>query len=93
MIRGYAQRFETLAQIAGEIAELDGFNLPIEEMPRYTSGIEAVNLEDMREAAEKYLRTEDSTIVLVGDLSQIGDGLRALDQWEVVQVDSDGVQI
>ncbi len=93
LIRGYAQRFETLAQIAGEIAELDGFNLPIEEMPRYTSSIEAVNLEDMREAAEKYLRTEDSTIVLVGDLSQIGDGLRALDQWEVVQVDSDGVQI
>jgi zinc protease len=93
LIRGYAQRFETLAQIAGEIAELEGFNLPIEEMSRYTSCIDAVKLEDMQEAAKKYFRTQDSAIVLVGDLSQIGDGLRALDQWDVVPVDTDGAPI
>jgi zinc protease len=93
LIRGYAQRFETLAQIAGEIAELEGFSIPIEDMPRYTSCIEAVSLEDIRAAAESYIRTQDSAIVLVGDLSLIENGIRELDSWEVIQVDSDGSPI
>jgi predicted Zn-dependent peptidase len=93
LVRGYAQRFETLAQIAGEIAELEGFNLPIEEMSRYTSCIEAVNLKGIEEAGKRYICTQDSAIVLVGDLSQIGDGIRALDAWEICQVDPDGTPI
>jgi zinc protease len=90
LIRGYAQRYETLAQIAGEIAELDGFGLSMKELTRHTSGIESVDLDDLKVVAEKCIRTEDSVFVVVGDLVQIEPAIRSLDLGELARVNAEG---
>lgn len=89
LIRGYAQRFETLAQVAGEIGELEGFGLSTDELGRYTSQIAAVRLSDLQDTAVKYIQMEDFVLVVVGDVSKIESGLRALDSGEVIVVDKD----
>jgi zinc protease len=90
LIRGYAQRFETLAQIAGEIAELDGFGLPMEELERYTKGIDGVELAHVQRAATDYITINDYALVVVGDAAQIEPGLQSLDFGDVVRLDVDG---
>ena len=90
LIRGYAQRFETLAQIAGEIAELDGYGLPLDELKRYTEGIGAVDVGHIQKAAKDYVTIGDFALVVVGDAAQIEPGLRSLDVGEVVRLDPDG---
>jgi zinc protease len=90
LIRGYAQRYETLAQVAGEIAELEGFGLSMEELAGYTSQIEAVSLDHLEAAAGKYIPTEDFVLVVVGDLQQVEPGIRSLELDEVIRVDVDG---
>jgi zinc protease len=86
LIRGYAQRFETLAQIAGEIAELEGFGLPTEELARFTAEIDGVSLDQVQRVAEAHIGTEDLVLVVVGDLAEIEPAIRSLDFGEVVQV-------
>jgi zinc protease len=86
LIRGYAQRFETSAQIAGEIAELEGFGLPTEELARFTAGIDGVSLDQVQQVAEAHIGTEDFVLVVVGDLAEIEPAIRSLDFGEVVQV-------
>jgi zinc protease len=90
LVRGYAQRYETLAQIAGEIAELEGFDLPMEELAGYTSHIEAVSLDHLEAAAGKYIPTKDFVLVVVGDLHQVEPGIGSLDLDEVIRVDAEG---
>jgi zinc protease len=90
LVRGYAQRYETLAQIAGEVAELEGFGLPVEDLSRYTSGIEAVSLDDLKRSAHDYISTEKHVLVIVGDLVQVEPAIRSLDLGEVIRVDADG---
>jgi zinc protease len=90
LIRGYAQRFETLAQIAGEIAELDGFGLSMDELGRYTSGIDGVDLSRVQKAAKDYITIKDCALVVVGDAAQIEPGLQSLDFGDVVRLDVDG---
>jgi zinc protease len=90
LIRGYAQRFETLAQISGEIAELNGFGLPMDELERYTDGIDAVDLSHVQKAAKDYVNVNDFALVVVGDASQIEAGLQSLDLGDVVRLDVEG---
>jgi zinc protease len=90
LVRGYAQRYETLAQIAGEVAELEGFGLPMEELVTYTSHIEAVSLDHLEAAADKYIPTQDFVLVVVGDLHQVEPAIRSLELDEVIRVDVEG---
>ena len=90
LIRGYSQRFETMAQIAGEIAELNGFGLPMEELARYTHGIDAVDLSHVKKAAKEYVKVNDFVLIVVGDASQIEPGLQSLDLGDVLRVDVEG---
>ena len=90
LIRGDAQRFETLAQVAGEVAELDCYGLPPEELARYVTGVERVTLDNVREAARMYIRPQNLLLLVVGDAALVEPGIRELDLGPIVQVDPEG---
>ena len=90
LVRGFAQRFETLSQIAGEIAELEGFGREPEELRGYTDGVESVTLGALEEASLRYLDTAQSILVVVGDKAKVAEGLLSLEFGPVVRLDPDG---
>jgi zinc protease len=90
LVRGFAQRFETLSQIAGEIAELEGFGRDPSELRDYTAGVESVTEDMLEEAARRYLDSSQSILVVVGDKAKIAEDLLRLDLGPVVRLDADG---
>jgi len=90
LVRGFAQRFETLSQIAGEIAELEGYGRRPDELRDYTDGVESVTLGALEEAARRYLDTAQSILVVVGDKAKVAESLLSLDLGPVVRLDADG---
>lgn len=92
-VRGYAQQFESLGRIAGQIAALWVLGLPMTEMQRelaetMTAGLDAVNA-----AAKKYATPGQASLLLVGDLAKIEPELRTLNIGEVVVLDVEGKSI
>jgi zinc protease len=88
--RGYAQQFESLGRIAGQIATLWRFGLPLSEMQREAQEPTRITLDQVRAAANKYVRPGDAALILVGDLSKIEEGIRSLNLGEVVVLDVEG---
>jgi len=91
LVRGYAQRFETLSQVASELLGLAGYRLPAEELRLYTEGIEKVGMDDLRRTAEIYLRPGELTLLVVGDRRQFEAGLDELGPIEWVDVEGNPV--
>ncbi len=89
-IRGYAQQFETLSRIGGQIAELWAAGIPITEMLRVTDEISKTTRADVDAAARRYSTPKQSTILLIGDRSKIEPQVRALNLGEVVILDARG---
>ena len=54
LLRGYAQQFETLGRIAGQVAELWGGDLPMEELQRISDGTAKATLEETLATARKW---------------------------------------
>ena len=90
LIRGDAQRFETMAQVAGEVAELDCYGLPLDELSRYLSSVERVTVEDLQEAARTHIRPQNMLLLVVGDAAEQERGIRELDLGPIVRVDAEG---
>ena len=93
LVRGFAQRYETLAQVAGKVAELDGYGLPLDEMGRYTDKIESITKEQLEAAASKYLSTEDAILLVIGDAEKVAAGVASLEFGELTHLDADGEPI
>jgi zinc protease len=90
LVRGFAQRFETQAQIAGEIAELEGYARGPEELRGYTEAIDSIDAATLEEASRKYLASERAILVVVGDKAKVAEGLLALEFGPVARLDADG---
>jgi len=90
LIRGFAQRFETLGRLIGQMSELFAYDLSVETMASYPEAIDKVGLADVQAAAEKYLKDDELVIVVVGDLGQVEENIRKLDLGKVTVVDFDG---
>ncbi|MGB5036210.1 MAG: insulinase family protein, partial [Blastocatellia bacterium] len=90
LIRGYAQRFETNGQVAGEIGTLWVYGLPLETLGRYESTIDAITPEQVAAAAKKYIDPGKTVILIVGDRSKIEESVRSLNLGKIVILGSDG---
>ncbi|MBW4696381.1 MAG: insulinase family protein [Aphanocapsa lilacina HA4352-LM1] len=90
LTRGYAQRFESNAQVAGEIATLLSYGLPLERLGEYEAGIAAVAPEQVQAVAGKYIDPDRSVVLVIGDLEKIEPAVRALGLGELAIVDADG---
>jgi zinc protease len=89
-VRGYAQQFESLRRVAGQVEELWADGLPMTELQRETDELQKVTREAVNAAAEKYATPSRATMLLVGDLSKIEAGIRELNVGDVVIVDAEG---
>lgn len=90
LARGYAQRFESLAQVSNELAALVALGQALTHLSEYVAGVEAVSLAEAQRAASGHLVPAQLVIVVVGDLKKIEAGVRELNLGKVVIVDADG---
>jgi predicted Zn-dependent peptidase len=90
LVRGFAQRFETLGRVADQMADLFAYDLPLETLAGYPASVDSVTLEQVQAAARGYLDPSRLLVVVVGDLNQLEDPVRRLDLGPVEVVDPGG---
>lgn len=74
---GYADRFETTGDIAGQIANLVPYDLPLSTLGAFNAGIDGVTVRDVQRVAAQYLDPSKLTIVIAGDRANIEAALKA----------------
>ena len=89
-IRGYAQQFESYGRIAGQVVALWEAGLPMTDLQRETDELAKLQLGAVNATAAKYAALPGTSLLLVGDLSQIEAGIRELNLGEIVILDVEG---
>ena len=89
-VRGYAQQFEAYDRVAGQIVDLWVVGLPMTAMQAETDELNKVALSAANGVAAKYAAPAGTSILLVGDLSKIEQGIRELNLGDVVILDVEG---
>ncbi len=89
-MRGYAQQFESLGRIAGQVAGLWAAGLPMTELQREAAELDKTTLDFVNATAQKYALPRGSTLLLVGDLSKFEAGVRELKLGEIIILDAEG---
>ena len=89
-VRGYAQQFESMSEVAGQIEELWNYGLPLTELQREPDELQKTSLDSVNAAAQKYARPSGASLLLVGDASKIESGIRELNLGEIVMLDAEG---
>lgn len=80
-------RFETNAQIAGQLVSLASFGLPLASVSELGPRLLAVTSADVQRVARQYVPIDRFTIVIVGDLAKVRPGIDALHLGEVTVLD------
>ncbi|MGB9774251.1 MAG: M16 family metallopeptidase [Bacteroidota bacterium] len=78
IIRSLPRNFETVGDIARQIATLVLYNLPDDYFSHLVSNIEAVTAADVQRAAQHYLHPDASVVVVVGDVQSVKEPLEKL---------------
>lgn len=78
---------ETSAQLAGTLTNRVVYDLPAHYYDTYVSKMQALTPDEVETAAHKLLAPGAMTWIVVGDLTQIGDAVRALDWVSVSPLD------
>jgi predicted Zn-dependent peptidase len=83
-------RFETTGGIAGQLAQLVTYDVPLSFYNSYTQGIASVTQADVQRVARQYIDPDRLAIVIVGDRKSIEPTLRATKLGDVTIVDITG---
>ena len=75
---GYPRGFETVQQIARSVAQLALHDLLDSYFEEFVPRLEAVTLDEVAAAAQRYLDPERMTAVIVGDHDRVGETLGVL---------------
>ena len=81
--------YETASAVLGQIASNQRYGRPDDYILQYKARNEAIGAADVAKAAAT-LSPSSLTWVVVGDLSKVGDSVRALQLGEAVELDADG---
>ena len=76
LIGGFAQSLETTSGIVNRVSALALYGLPLSDINRYVSGVQAVTAEDIRKFAGSNLGGQGVNVVVVGDASKFVEPLR-----------------
>jgi zinc protease len=93
LLRGYAQQFESLSRVSGQIAQLWSLSLPTTEMQRETAELNKVTVSSVNGVAEKYATPSKASVLLVGDSAKIEPGVKSLNVGEIITLDTEGKPI
>jgi zinc protease len=89
-VRGYAQQFESLGRVVDQVLSLWTVGLPMAELQQEPEKLMTVPLPAVNAAAKKYGAPSGATLLLVGDLSKIQEGIRKLNLGELMVLDVEG---
>ena len=70
-IRGYAQQFESLDRVSGQVVNLWALGLPMIELQREPESLLGASVAAVNAAGAKYAAPAGTTLLLVGDGSKI----------------------
>ena len=70
-------RYETSGQVAGAIAGMVAHGLADDEFDRYRPAIAAITAEQVLAAAQRHIRPEEASVVIVGDADAFVPALQA----------------
>lgn len=80
-------RFETNGQIAGQLVDLGMYGLPLRSVTDFGTKVNAVSRADVQRVARQYIPVDRVTIVVVGDLAKVRNGIEALKLGTVTVLD------
>ena len=93
MTGNFALGFETPAQIAGALQNVVLYQLPENYYDTYLVNINKVSLDEVHNAAQKYLDTSRMAVVVVGDLNVVKESVTSLHLGETVLCDVEGKRL
>jgi zinc protease len=82
--------WETSAAVSGSIQEIVNFDLPMDYWSTYSDAVRGLKLESVQRAVAELLAPEALTWIVVGDLAQTEEKIRALGWGKIVRIDVDG---
>ncbi len=88
-----AGRFETLGALEGAALASVNLNLPEDYWSGYSRKLKALSPDQLGQAAGRFVKPDEVTWMVIGDLRKVEAGIRALGWGEVVVLDQDGKQI
>jgi len=89
LIKSFPQRFQTIQGIAGQLADLVLYGLPLDDWATYRSRVDAVGAEEAARMAREHLDPDAMRLVIVGDRAVIEPGLRELGLGDIEVVDAE----
>ena len=78
LTRGYPRNFETAHQVARSVSQLALHGLPDSYFAEFVPKVSAVSIADVSAAAERYLRPDQATTLVVGDRAVFAEALSSL---------------
>ena len=75
---GFPMGFETTQQVSGQLADLVTYGIDPGYFSTFVARVMAVTADDVRRAANEYVRPGNSVVVVVGDRSVVEAGLKAI---------------
>ncbi len=90
---GALSDFETSGDVAGQLAGLNVFGLPLGTIPADIAAINKLTAADVQRAARKYIDPEHLTVVIVGDIATIRPGIEALELGPIEVRDYNGNEV
>lgn len=82
--------FETSPSVAGSIAGLFVYDLPLDYYKKLPEQIDAVTPKQVEEVAAKYFKPDQMVVVTVGDKAKIRPELEKLNLGPIIELDIDG---
>ena len=83
----YPMRFETPNQIAGQLMQVELYDLGDDYIETYRDKVRAVTIEDVKMMAGRYLHPDNMAIVVVGRKDEVYDQLTEFGEVEVRELD------
>lgn len=80
---GYADNFESVAQIAGMLGDMVLYGLPETYFNTYVQNVLGVSREDVERVAREYIAPGKMIVVVVGDKAVVEGGIRKLNLGKV----------
>jgi zinc protease len=93
VVLGALGDFETTGQVAGELASLNTFGMPLTSIPKELEAMKKLTAADVQRAAQKYIDPDRLTVVIVGDIAKIRPGIEALKIGPVSVRDFEGKEV
>ena len=87
LIKQFPSKFETYTQTTKNIAPLIVHNLPVDYYNNYEKSIEQVTRDEINQAALEYVKPDETTIVVVGNRSEVITQLKGFAGIDPVELD------